>query len=52
MARLTSTEAESQSDAQWPSVAYLYNKKTQSSCTVSILNSRWLITSYRCMLEK
>ena len=51
MARLT-TEDDGKSDVQWPSVAYLYNKKTQSSCTVSILNSRWLITSLRCMMEK
>ena len=42
----------SPSSGQWPSVAYLFNVQTKGSCTVSIIDSKWLITSRKCMGEE
>eukprot|EP00095_Tigriopus_kingsejongensis_P006172 maker-scaffold40_size501252-snap-gene-4.18 protein:Tk06172 transcript:maker-scaffold40_size501252-snap-gene-4.18-mRNA-1 annotation:"Enteropeptidase" len=39
-------------DAPWPSVAYIFNVNSKSSCTGSILSPKWVLTSYRCIAEK
>ncbi|XP_040567907.1 uncharacterized protein [Lepeophtheirus salmonis] len=36
----------------WPSLAYLFNVKRKTSCVVTILNPKWLITSHGCMAER
>ena len=40
------------SEDQWPSVAYLLHVRNKTSCTVSIIGSKWLLTSYKCIAEK
>ena len=35
--------------SQWPTLALLFNVKSGTSCTVSILSSTWLITSHSCI---
>ena len=41
-----------ESGAQWPSVAVLFNVKLKTSCTVSIVSPRWLLTSHSCLFAK
>lgn len=36
----------------WPSLAYLFNVRTKTSCTVSIFSPRWLLASHRCVTDK
>ena len=47
-----SASPSSPSLGQWPSVAYLFNVQTKDSCTVSIVDSKWLLTSLKCMESK
>ena len=35
--------------AQWPTLALLFNVKSGTSCTVSILSTTWLISSHSCI---
>ena len=36
-------------EVQWPTLALLFNVKTTSSCTASIISTTWLATSYSCL---
>uniref|UniRef100_A0A1B6DTY3 Peptidase S1 domain-containing protein n=2 Tax=Clastoptera arizonana TaxID=38151 RepID=A0A1B6DTY3_9HEMI len=39
-------------DGQWPSVGVLYQKKTKTTCTATIISPRWLLSSYNCLHSK
>jgi len=38
-----------ESSIQWPTLALLFNVKSATSCTVSIISSLWLVTSHTCL---
>ena len=42
-------EADLESGSQWPSLAVLFNVRRKTSCTVTIISPRWLVTSYSCV---
>ena len=42
-------EGDLESGSQWPSLAVLFNVKRKTSCTVTIISPRWLVTSYSCV---
>ena len=42
-------EADLESGSQWPSLAVLFNVRRKTSCTVTIVSPRWLVTSHSCV---
>ena len=46
---LVGGEADLESGSQWPSLAVLFNVRRKTSCTVTIVSPRWLVTSYSCV---
>lgn len=38
-------------EAQWPSVGLLYNKRYNTKCTVSIISPIWAVAAYSCLVN-
>ncbi len=36
-------------EEQWPSIAYLFHVDQKTSCTASIIGSRWMLASFGCV---
>jgi hypothetical protein len=48
-AKLTGEDVELSADEKWQSLGYLLHLGDQTSCTVSIIGPRWIMTSHSCV---
>ena len=48
-AKLTGEDVELSSDEKWQSLGYLLHLGDKTSCTVSIIGPRWIMTSHSCV---
>lgn len=38
-------------EAQWPSVGLLFNKRHNTKCTASLITTKWAVVSYSCLTD-